>query len=422
MAIERKIEKLDFEKVWLMFQKTKEMLAKSSLETDKKLRKLETLFTSYKFMKIYIIILAIIFSTTSIFSQNTNRKPLVAYYHNNFWHILDTEGKQIFKPIKFESLIGYSEGFFAIRKAIGKDTVLGYMNLQGQFATIPNVQWISLFKNNIAIYATWQPGLEEVKYFGYIRNDGTILTQPVFLEATEFNDGLAFVMNQKSRGYIDTTGKFVKEFKVGFGEIFSNNLAVVQDTSSHFGYLDKNFNIKLPIIYDYAHNFHNGYARVVKGASYGYIDTNGKEFIPTVFEMASDFNNGRAFISNSREMDNTKWAIITTGGKILSDYIYSEITDYSEGTAAVSIDSTWFYIDQNGDKIFENEYDFCSSYIDGIAYARVKTQGSDFRHGFIDFSGEFLLNIPKEAEVVVDLRTNKLMYKKNAKVKSTENK
>ncbi len=373
-------------------------------------------------MKIYIIILTIILSTTNIFCQNTSRKPLVAYYYNNFWYILDTEGEQIFKPMKFESLIGYSEGFFAIRKAIGKDTVLGYMNLQGQFATIPNVQWIGLFKNNIAIYATWQPGLEEVKYFGYVKYDGTILSQPIFLEATEFNDGLAFVMNKQSRGYIDTNGKLVKEFKVGFGEIFSNNLAVVQDTTSHFGYLDKNFNIKIPLIYDYAHTFHNGFARVIKGASYGFIDTNGKEFIPTVFEMATDFNNGRAFISNSREMDKTKWAIITTGGKILSDYIYSEITDYSEGTAAVSIDSTWFYIDQNGDRIFQKEYDFCSSYIDGIAYARVKTQGNNFRHGFIDFSGEFVFNLPTDAEVVVDLRTNKLMYQKKVKVESTEKK
>ncbi len=71
MAIERKTEKLDFEKVWLMFQETdrkfqetkelmakssletdrkfqetKELLEKSSLQTEKKLRKLETLFTS----------------------------------------------------------------------------------------------------------------------------------------------------------------------------------------------------------------------------------------------------------------------------------------------------------------------------------------------------------------------------------------
>lgn len=60
MSIERKTEKLDFEKVWLMFQETdrkfqetKELMEKSSLETDKqfretdkKLRKLETLFTS----------------------------------------------------------------------------------------------------------------------------------------------------------------------------------------------------------------------------------------------------------------------------------------------------------------------------------------------------------------------------------------
>jgi len=42
MPTKRTSEKLDFEKVWLMFQQTN----KKSQETDKKLRKLEDLFTS----------------------------------------------------------------------------------------------------------------------------------------------------------------------------------------------------------------------------------------------------------------------------------------------------------------------------------------------------------------------------------------
>lgn len=54
MATEIKTEKLDFEKVWLMFQETKELMAKSSLETDRKFQEAKELITEsdIKFKKV----------------------------------------------------------------------------------------------------------------------------------------------------------------------------------------------------------------------------------------------------------------------------------------------------------------------------------------------------------------------------------
>ncbi len=360
-----------------------------------------------KYKKFLNILLILLFFAFPIFSQQSTRTPLVAYLQDGLWHILDENGKEMFKPMDIAYIGGYSEGFFTIREKIGQDTVWGFMNLSGKMAVPPGAKYLSLFHNGFAIYSTWQPGLEDIKYFGYIRNDGIVLTLPSYLDATVFNEGYAFVMNYAKRGYIDTTGKMIKEFKFGFGEPFYEGFSVVQDSAGHFGYIDKNFQPRIPLTFDEAHNFSQGLARVNKDGYFGYIDTTGLLPIPAVFVMATDFKESRAFVARAAKLDSIRYAVISSGGKLLTDFIFGDVRDFSQGIAAVRENDNWYFINLMGERFNKQNYAYADSFVDGIAY--VKEQKGKKRRGYINIAGKFQVIIPQKATVIFDLRLNRLV-------------
>ncbi len=343
-------------------------------------------------------------------SNATERKPLTAYLIDSLWHIVDYDGKLMFKPIKLAKIQGFSEGYLTVAKVINKDTVWGFLSLDGRFGVPPNSRWVGLFKNGYALYANWYPGTGDLKYYGYVRNDGTIVCPPKYLEATEFSDGVAFVMNFDERGYIDSTCQIVRKFSQGFGEAFSENFAVVQDTAGNFGYINRDFQIKIKLDFEEAYSFSDGLARVNKNGLFGFIDSTGEFVAPPLFYTATDFKETRAFVGQGEQMQSLRWALISPRGIKLTDHIYSEINDFSEGLAAVRSDDKWFYITLMGERFNSNEYEYCGSYVDGLAFARTKEKKkktSILTNGFIDITGKFALKLPSKTRKIIDLRTNK---------------
>lgn len=356
--------------------------------------------------KLLLIIILLSLFRIETFSQSKERVPTVAFKQKGAWHVWDQYGKSMFKPLNMVMITGYSEGFFTVQKAFGKDTIWGFLSLDGKFALIEGAKYLGIFKNGMAHYARWNKGTEDLKYFGYVRNDGTTITPPIYLEATYFgDDGLAFVMNWEKRGYIDREGKMVQPFQQGFGEVFSNGLAVVQDSAGRFGYIDKRFMQSIPLIYDEAHNFSEGYARVNKKGFFGFIDSTGIDMIPTIFVLATDFKEGRAFVAMAESIASLHWAIISKGGKFVTDYIYDQVNDFSQGIASVKKDGVWFFVDIWGNKIIDKDFKTCDSFVDGLAWAS-ELRGKN-RRGFVDITGKYQFTLPKDATDIIDLRLNK---------------
>lgn len=358
-----------------------------------------------------ILILLFIFFYNNQNSIAIERKPLAAYLIDSLWHIVDYEGKLMFKPIKLAKIQGYSEGYLTVAKVINKDTVWGYLSLDGRFGVPPSSKWVGLFKNGYALYANWYPGTGDLKYYGYVRNDGTIICPPKYLEATEFSDGVAFVMNFDERGYIDTTCQMARTFSQGFGEAFSENFAVVQDSSGNFGYINRNYQVKIKLDFEEAYSFNEGLARVNKNGLFGFIDTTGEFVVPALFYVATDFRETRAFVGEGENIQSIKWALISPRGIKLTDHIFIEVNDFSEGLSAVRSENRWYYIDLMGEKFSKNDYEYCGSYKDGLAFARIKEKTKKkttvFTNGYIDITGKFVHKFPVKAKTIIDLRTNK---------------
>jgi len=353
--------------------------------------------------KIAIFSAIILLSISFTFSQNVMREPLCGYLLNGKWHILDHQGKEIFKPLDLVYLTGYSEGFLRIAKAFGKDTAWGYLNLEGNVAIPPGAKFIDQFHDGVAIIVNWRKDLPDVKYYGYIRNDGVVIAPTIYLDATEFNEGYGFVMNDTVRGWMNKEGKIVHKLHKGFGEAFYEGLAVVQDTVPKYGYVDKNFEVAIPLIFNEAHNFSEGLARVEYDGYFGFIDHRGKFVIRPKFFYAHDLIEGRIFVASSFQNRETKWSIYTVGNKFLTEFIFDDVRDYSEGFACVKQDSVWHFINIWGDAMFDKNFKFAYSFKNGLAWAS-ELDGS--KRGFINPIGEYEILIPKEAETVIDLRWN----------------
>lgn len=122
---------------------------------------------------------------------------------------------------------------------------------------------------------------------GYINNEGTLQVPCIYLDAADFNGGLAVVCDENNRlGYINTKGELIIPCIYESGEddygmtmniavhSFSEDLAAVcQD--SKWGYIDKRGNVIISLKYDFAGRFSEGLARVRIGKTWGYIDKQG---------------------------------------------------------------------------------------------------------------------------------------------------
>ena len=80
---------------------------------------------------------------------------------------------------------------------------------------------------------------------GYIDRTGKIVIKPQFAGATDFADGLAFVilLDKEGIGFIDRTGTVVIRPRFPLARNFSDGLAFVYDSlnssSARCGYIDK---------------------------------------------------------------------------------------------------------------------------------------------------------------------------------------
>lgn len=59
----------------------------------------------------------------------------------------------------------------------------------------------------------------------------------------------------------------------------------------------------------------------------------------------------------SKKEKDEKWCLVTEGNDIISEYIYDEIRDFSEGIAAVRILDKWGYVNQKAEQICEIRYE-----------------------------------------------------------------
>lgn len=190
--------------------------------------------------------------------------------------------------------------------------------------------------------------------YGYKNHSGTIIVQPKYEWAGEFED------DSHTAGYagVKLNGKYTLICK------------------------DGKF-LKPGVWYDSIDHFYGGFSIIKNNGKYNWLDTKGKLLSPQlwfdqVVDVSPDIGYGSDFSYGFAEVKlNGKWNFISRLGKILSPSKWYDATKgFGRGIGCVKLNGKWNFIDGGGKvlsaKWFDEIYPFLF-FIDG--YARVKLNG-----------------------------------------------
>lgn len=260
------------------------------------------------------------------------------------------------------------------------------------------------------------------KKYGYINQQGQVVIKPRFALVTNFNDGLAAVVENSYWNYIDTSGKVVIATQSGRVRAFSEGLAAVL-LGNRYGYIDKKGNVVIEPKFEAAFDFSEGLARVKLKGEWAFIDKQGKTAFVAPFDYADDFRGGYAVVakrfddkSNSGfAAGELKVSYISKSGSLTPIGWCNAASRFSAALAAISKDDniiagishgglimdnldisnlahafakpvTYSFINTSGETVFQGTYQQVQAFADGRAGVRIKD-----KWGYVNESGEMII-------------------------------
>lgn len=285
----------------------------------------------------------------------------------------------------------------------------GYIDHTGQIVIPPRFWGAGEFREGLA------PVFDhDTKAWGYVDNEGKSIIPPQFFEAGSFNEGIAVVklpFDKDGYAFIDKAGHIVgrssqrtqmqegrmpiligrkwgyvdREFKLVIPAIydyamqFSEGLASVR-IGNQCGFIDSDGNMRIALQpLKFAGGFHDGLADVEINNGWGYIDRTGKLAIPATFKAIGIFDENVAF---AKPAGTEKWGLIDKTGKFVAPPTWAELNSpakgvvnpFSEGLASVRTESNSpaGYVDRKGQRVIPPHYLIAFPFYDGLA--RVVTE------------------------------------------------
>jgi len=307
---------------------------------------------------------------------------------------------------------------FVLSTAIGTDSV--YMKFLSDYPEYPDKQ--KLYREIELARLDLKPFKQDDKY-GYVLQptpDSISLVIPVqYDEASEFKCGLASVRNQPctntqcSYFYINKANQRVfGDKKFNYPGDFDNGFAIAgigdcQVDSCKFGMINKLGEWAIPPVYDQLEDPTDGLYAVSRDGRSGFINQNGDVVVTLKYSSAVPFSQGVAAVA----LD-TNWFFIDTKGKQLFIDYFHDVSNFKDSLCAASKDGeTWGYIDFSGHYVIDPVYEDAGDFENGFAIVSKKEK--DPKHPGLFVSQRY--KIDKNGKVVEKLLAPKEASKKSKK-------
>ncbi len=226
--------------------------------------------------------------------------------------------------------------------------------------------------------------------YGYIDLSGKIVIPFKYDYTFPFSDGFGLVCygyHNDVCGFVDQSGKetvipkydFLADYKCTHF-YFREGLAPAY-YQGKWGYIDTHGNVIIPFQFDGAWHFRDGLAKVKLTDRFGWINKTGELIISFAYSCYpyysnSNFVEGLACIKNATTQ---KYGYIDMTGNVVIPCEYDDAKDFSNGLAAVEIETGWGYINKSGNVVipleYKDAYDFNDNNIGRIK--RVEWQDSE---------------------------------------------
>lgn len=157
--------------------------------------------------------------------------------------------------------------------------------------------------------------------FGFIDDQGQLITNLDYNAAENYCDGLALVKVKGKYQYINTYGEIAFNASYTKARSFSNGLAAVR-IKKKWGYINTHGDTVIAPDFSAAGPFSEGMAAVKKNRGFQYIDENGNIVIENTFLMAGQFKNGLAVVRDRRLE-----GLIDRKGEFVQKYQFVSISD-----------------------------------------------------------------------------------------------
>jgi hypothetical protein len=356
-----------------------------------------------------LLLFACLATQQNALAQNTP-ETLLPIQQNEKWGYIKPSGEVAIKP-QFDSAYEFSDGLALVRYPPRKKPLkpgqktpelvegMGFIDQSGKVVIeLDNPLHLNgdSFREGLAQYWTYEPDKGTVH--GYIDTSGKIQIKARFTFAYSFTDGLAAACIDIKCGFIDKTGEFVIEQKYRVNQPFSEALALAGFEYDRIGFVNKSGEMVIePQFGNLAGTgFHEGMSVVAyPQGRFGYINTEGAIVIPMQFEIAQPFSDGLAAV----RVD-SKWGFIDKTGKFVIKPQFRSAGPFSEGLAPVSniidtqsamrsveedVTPNTDFIDKQGKIVFSLPVDFAEQFVNGVARVRV-----GLKLGYIDKTGKYI--------------------------------
>jgi WG containing repeat len=182
---------------------------------------------------------------------------------------------------------------------------------------------------------------------GFKNENNEIVVKPIYAAGSEFENGIALVVYNNKRGYIDGSGKEIISLLYDDATMFSEEGLAAVKFAGKYGYINKKGEWIIQPIFENGYIFTEGLARVMKNGKYGFINTAGEIVIPCVYEFANDFSEGLATVRQ-----NNKCGFLNAIGQKVIDFNYAMATSFKNGQAIVRKNENQnYYINKQGVKL-----------------------------------------------------------------------
>jgi hypothetical protein len=271
---------------------------------------------------------------------------------NNLSGLIDRYGRYIVPP-KYINITQFSEG----RAVVIDNSGFKVMNESGKILTPKPYSYISMYQNDRAVFNN--PDQQDTFLYGYLDRQCNEIIPMQYMYANDFMDGQALVQLGINRfALIDLMGRVLHTYNYASVNNPGDGLLPFQPTaSSKYGYIDVAGNVVISPQYGMALPFSNSRAVVNAATDYfnkfGLIDKNGHFIIQPIYNDVFQIGESRVAVGKAinpaQPYAGSNYAIADLQtGKLLTDFLYSNITEYNRGYLSVSTGDNTFFLDRNG--------------------------------------------------------------------------
>lgn len=254
----------------------------------------------------------------------------------------------------------------------------GYINSRGEYAITPRFYSAKYFHEGLACVTTIEGNV------GYIDEKANFVVKPEYKDGSNFSEGLAVVVKHgghptciNDRGIVVFTLSYARKL---FS--FHEDLAVFQDSSKKYGYVNPHGQVVIAPIYEDALSFSEDLAPVKIGGKWGYIDKTGKIVISVQFTSAKMFSEGLAAVS-----DGYSWGYISSNGLFEIAPQFEDAESFLDKTAVVTLSGKKGVINKDGKFEINPIYDALSDFYNGYALMQLREN-----YGYVDAKGAMAIN------------------------------